>query len=96
MSGQLERRVSEQRFWGWSADPCSADGCQQNQQKSRKDEFNGSHHSAKSREPVGSHTVSAGNIPEIRTAAKKQLVKSEKNKKVIEDRATIKKHFLPF
>lgn len=95
MSGQLERRASEQRFWGWSADPCSADGCQQNQQKSRKDEFNGSDHSAKSREHVGV-TASAGNIPEIRTAAKKQLVKSEKNEKVIEDRATIKKHCLPF
>lgn len=52
MSGQLERRVVEQRSWGWSADPCAADGRQQNQQKSRKDEFNSTDNSAKSEEHV--------------------------------------------
>lgn len=65
MSGQLERGVSEQRFWGWSADPCSADGRQQNQQKSRKDQFNSTDNSAKSKEHVESHTISTSNIPEL-------------------------------
>lgn len=57
MSGQLERRVNEQRFWGWSADPCSTDGRQQNQQKSRKDHFNSTDDSAKSEEHVQIHTI---------------------------------------
>lgn len=75
MSGQLERRVSEQRFWGWSADPCSADGCQQNQQKSCKDELDSTDNSAKSKEHVESHAISASNIPEIRNCCKKTTCK---------------------
>lgn len=87
MSGRLERRVSEQRFWGGSADLCSADGRQQNQQKSRKDQFNSTDNSAKSEEYVQIHTIL------LATHLKSELV-GKSVKKTREDRATIKKHFL--